>query len=114
MGVWRRNELPVRVVSTGKVNARRSERRNEPSCRDGWAGLVGSSVRLRLLAAARAVRGKVESLMRSAAVRAMLGSREIQPSARGSFSTAHRDDVAGGLDCVAGSEFLDDRIRLRE
>ena len=76
--------------------------------------LVGSSVILRLLAAGREVRSKVESPMRAAAVRAVLGPSKVQPGARGSFSAADRDDNAGRLDVVAGSEFLDDRIRLRE
>jgi nucleoside-diphosphate-sugar epimerase len=80
----------------------------------GGPGLVGSSVILRLLAAGRAVRTKVESPMRAAGVRAMLASRKGQPAATGSFSTADRDHDAGRLDVVAGSEFLDDRIRLRE
>jgi len=80
----------------------------------GGPGLVGSSVLLRLLAAGREVRTKVEGPMRAAAVRAMLGPRKVQPGARASFSTADRDDDAGRLDAVAGSEFLDDRIRLRE
>jgi hypothetical protein len=44
----------------------------------------------------------------------MLASRKGQPAATGSFSTADRDHDAGRLDVVAGSEFLDDRIRLRE
>ena len=39
---------------------------------------------------------------------------EIQGGARAWFSTQDRDDNAGRLDVVAGSEFLDDRIRLRE
>ena len=43
----------------------------------------------------------------------MPAPRKIQPGARGSFGTVH-DEGAGRLDVVAGSEFLDDRIRLRE
>jgi hypothetical protein len=51
---------------------------------------------------------------RAAAVRAMLRPRKVQAGFRTSFSTADRDDEAGRLDFVAGGEFLDDRIRLRE
>jgi nucleoside-diphosphate-sugar epimerase len=78
----------------------------------GGPGLIGSRVILRLVAAGRTVRTKVESPMRAAVVRAMLGPRKVQPGVRASFSTADRED-AGRLDVVAGSEFLDDRIRLR-
>ena len=51
----------------------------------------------------------------AAAVRAMLQPRKVQPGSRTSFRyQADRDDDAGRLDFVAGGEFLDDRIRLRE
>ena len=50
----------------------------------------------------------------AAAVRAMLQRRTVQPGSRTSFSTGDRDNDAGRLDFVAGGEFLDDRIRLRE
>jgi hypothetical protein len=36
-----------------------------------------------------------------------------QPSARVSFTVADRDHDTERLDAVAGSEFIDDRIRLR-
>jgi nucleoside-diphosphate-sugar epimerase len=77
-------------------------------------GLVGSSVIVRLLAAGREVRSKVESPMRAAAVRAVLGPSKVQPGARESFSATKRDGDARRLDFVAGGEFLDDRIRLGE
>ena len=48
------------------------------------------------------------------AVRAVLGPGKAQGDARASFSTADRDHNLGRLDAVAGSEFVDDRIRLRE
>jgi hypothetical protein len=80
----------------------------------GGPGVVGSSVILRLLAAGREMPTKVESPMRAAAVRTMLGPRKVQPGARVSFRTVDRDDDVGRLDVVAGGEFLDDRIRLRE
>jgi hypothetical protein len=46
--------------------------------------------------------------------RAIWRPRRVQPVARESFGTADRDDDTGWLDVVAGGEFLDDRIRLRE
>ena len=71
------------------------------------------SVILRLLASSRKVRTKAQSLMRTAAGRPTRRLRRVPPSTSVSFSTAVRDDT-GRLDIVAGSEFLDDRIRLRE
>jgi hypothetical protein len=39
--------------------------------------------------------------------------RTVQPNAGVTFIAADRED-AGGTDDVAGSEFVDDRIRLRD
>ena len=46
----------------------------------------------------------------------LIGQRppEIQERTLAWFSTEDREDDAGRLDVVAGGEFLDDRIRLRE
>ena len=41
-------------------------------------------------------------------------TRTVRSGGRASFSTADRGDDGRRLDAVAGSEFLDDRIRLRE
>jgi hypothetical protein len=69
----------------------------------------------RLSAACREVRNMVESSPpRAAAVRALVGTRTVQAGARVSFIAANRDDDTRRLDAVAGGEFLDDRIRLRE
>jgi hypothetical protein len=38
----------------------------------------------------------------------------VRPSPRASFSEANRVQDAPNLDAVAGSEFVDDRIRLQE
>ena len=76
------------------------------------AGLVGSSVILRLLAGGREVRTEVESPVQAATVRAVLG-RKVQPDSE-SFSATERDGNVRRLDFVAGGEFLDDRIRLGE
>jgi len=80
----------------------------------GGPGLVGSRVILRVLAAGREVRTIVGSLTRAAQVRATVDSGDVQPGARVSFVAAERDHGAGRLDAVAGGEFVDDRIRLRE
>jgi hypothetical protein len=45
-------------------------------------------------------------------VRPVLDARDVPPSARVSLIAAYRDDDA--VDAVAGSEYVDDRIRLRE
>ena len=74
--------------------------------------LVGSSVILRRLAAAREVRTEVESPVRAATVRAVLW-RRVQPDS-GSLNATERNGDARRLDFVAGGEFLDDRIRLGE
>jgi hypothetical protein len=60
-----------------------------------WTGFFGRLANVRLLAAARELRIMEES-----------PTRIPQEPA-----TMH---VAAGLDAVAGSEFVDDRIRLRE
>jgi len=77
-------------------------------------GLVGSRMILRLLAAGREVRTMMVSPMRATEMRTMRVIGDLQPSARVSFIAADRDHDAGRLDAVAGSEFVDDRIRLRE
>ena len=40
--------------------------------------------------------------------------RDVQPSPRASFVTAIRKQDADSVDAVAGSEFVDDRIRRQE
>ena len=80
----------------------------------GGPGLVGSRVMLRLLAAGREVRTAVVSLTRAAESRAIPDTGNVQPGARVSFVAADRDHDAAQLDAVAGSEFVDDRIRLPE
>jgi hypothetical protein len=60
------------------------------------------------------LRTKVGGLMRVADVPVMVDTGDVQPGARVTVIAAHRDHDAGRLDAVAGSEFLDDRIRLRE
>ena len=79
----------------------------------GGPGLVGSRVMLRLLAAGREVRTVVVSLTRAAESRA-IRSQDVKPVARVSFVATDRDHDAAQLDAVAGSEFVDDRIRLPE
>lgn len=79
-----------------------------------WPRSVGGAIPRRS-AASREVRTMVESSPpRAAAVPALLDTRTVQPGARVSFIAADRDDDTRRLDAVAGGEFLDDRIRLRE
>jgi hypothetical protein len=47
-------------------------------------------------------------------VHALVETAHAQRSALASFIATDRDHGAGRSDAVAGSEFLDDRIRLRE
>jgi nucleoside-diphosphate-sugar epimerase len=77
----------------------------------GRPSLVGSHVILRLLAAGREVRTMVGSPMRAAEVRAMVDTGDGRPGAHLSFIARGRNRDTGGLDAVAGCEFLDDRIR---
>jgi hypothetical protein len=69
---------------------------------------------LRLRAAGREFRTMVGSATRGAEACAMEDTRDARPGARVSFIAADRDHDAGRVDAIAGSEFLDDRIRLRE
>lgn len=79
----------------------------------GRPGLVGSRVILRLRRR-RELRTMMGSPTHAAEVRAMVDTGGVQPGARVSFIAADRDHDAGRMDAVAGSEFLDDRIRLLE
>jgi hypothetical protein len=47
-------------------------------------------------------------------VPAMSETEDVQPEARVSFIAGESDHDARKVDDVAGSEFVDDRIRLRE
>jgi hypothetical protein len=69
---------------------------------------------LRLLAAGRELCTMVVSPTRAAEMHASLHTGDVQPGARVSFIAPDRDDEAERLDAVAGCEFVDDRIRLRE
>ena len=69
-------------------------------------GLFSRLANVRLLAATREVRGMEESRT--------IDGREIQPNRGASIIAADLDHRAESLDAVAGSEFVDDRIRLRE
>jgi hypothetical protein len=76
-------------------------------------GFFGSGAILRLLAASQ-VRGNGENLGRVAEEPVTVDGRDVEPSPPTSFIVADRDRSADNLDAVAGSEFVDDRIRLRE
>ena len=65
-----------------------------------------------LLAAFREVRTLVGTPTRATELRAMLDAGDAQPTARASVIEAERGHGVEGLDAVAGSEFVDDRIHL--
>jgi hypothetical protein len=80
----------------------------------GGPGLFSRLANVRLLAATREVRGMEESRRRLPEEPATMDVREVQPSRGASIVAADLDHHAESLDAVAGSEFVDDRIRLRE
>jgi hypothetical protein len=55
-----------------------------------------------------------ESPRRAAEYPTTVDAGGTEPSARPSFIAADREQDGGRLDSVAGSEFVDDRIRGRE
>jgi len=67
-----------------------------------------------LLAAAREVRGMEESRTRVPKEPGTMHVGEVQPNRGASIIAADLGHDAERLDAVAGSEFVDDRIRLRE
>jgi hypothetical protein len=77
-------------------------------------GFFGSWAILPFLAAGREVHGVEESPQRASEEPATVDAGEVQTSSRASFIAADRDQDAESVDAVAGSEFLDDRIRLQE
>jgi hypothetical protein len=82
-----------------------------------WTGGPGFFSRLanaRLLPATREMRGMKESRAPEPGAPGTMDAREVQPSDRASIIAADLDHHAESLDAVAGSEFVDDRIRLRE
>jgi hypothetical protein len=80
----------------------------------GASGLVSRLANVRLLAATREVRGIEESLTRIPEEPGTMDVREGQPNRGAPIVAAGLDRHAESLDAVAGSEFVDDRIRLRE
>ena len=78
------------------------------------AGFFSRFASVRFLAASREVRGTEQSPTRGPEVLATIDVRESQSSRGASIIAADRDHHAERLDAVAGSEFVDDRIRLRE
>jgi dihydroflavonol-4-reductase len=78
------------------------------------AGVVGGRLILRLLAAGRELRTMVGTATRTAEMRAILHTGNVQRGGRVSFIAADRDHEGGRLDAAAGCEFVDDRVRLRE
>jgi hypothetical protein len=69
-------------------------------------GFFGSRAIFRFLAAGVEARSLEEA--------AATNTRDLQPSSRPSFIAVDHDQGAERVDAVAGSEFVDDRIRLQE
>jgi hypothetical protein len=69
---------------------------------------------LQLLAVGREIRTMVASPTWTRQVPAIRDTRDVQPSAPGSFMSADSDPDAERLDAAAGCEFVDDRIHLRD
>ena len=80
----------------------------------GGPGFFSRLANVRLLAATRELRGMEESRTRVPMEHGTMGVREVQPNRGPSIVAAAIDHDAQSLDAVAGSEFVDDRIRLRE
>jgi hypothetical protein len=78
------------------------------------SGFFGSLANLRRLAFERDRRGVEGSPTRVLAKPATVDVRQHQPSSGASIIAAGLGHHAESLDAVAGSEFVDDRIRLRE
>jgi hypothetical protein len=77
-------------------------------------GFFSRLANVRLLPAVREVGRMEESPARVPEEPATMDVREVQPSRGASTIAADLDHHAESLDAVAGSEFVDDRIRLRE
>ena len=73
--------------------------------------LVGSRTILRLLGREVQIAGSPTA---AAAVPAVVDRTDSRPRARGPIVAGDRDEGAWRLDAAACSEFVDDRIRLRE
>ena len=77
-------------------------------------GFFSRLANVRLLAAVREVGSMEENPTRVPEEPATMAVREVQPSRGASTIAAALDHHTERLDAVAGSEFVDDRIRLRE
>jgi hypothetical protein len=80
----------------------------------GAPGFFSRVANVRLLAATRELRNIKESRTRVPMEHGTMDAREVQPNRGPSIVAADLDHDAQSLDAVAGSEFVDDRIRLRE
>ena len=80
----------------------------------GGPGFLSRLANVRLLAAAREVQSPEDGLTHLPEEPVTVDVREVQPSREMSSIKAALHPHAESLDAVAGSEFVDDRIRLRE
>jgi hypothetical protein len=77
-------------------------------------GFFSRLANVRLLAGVREVGSIEENPTPLAEEPAKMGVREVLPTRRASIIAEDLDHHTEKLDAVAGSEFVDDRIRLRE
>jgi hypothetical protein len=77
------------------------------------SGFLGNRAILRLLAANAEARRSGESTRSAAEQPTTVDAGDVPPSPHASFA-AHCEQGADSVDAVAGSEFVDDRIRLQE
>ena len=77
-------------------------------------GFFSRLAKVRFLAAAREVRCLEESPSHVSEEPATMDIRQVRSSRWASIIAADLDHHSASLDAVAGSEFVDDRIRLRE
>ena len=80
----------------------------------GGSGFFSRLASVRFLSVTRVVRGIEESRTRGLEGRGTTDVREVQPNRAARTTAADLDHYAERLDAVAGSEFVDDRIRLGE
>ena len=80
----------------------------------GGSGLFSRLAGVRFLSVTRVVRGIEESRTRVLEAPGTTDVREAQSTRGASNVAADLDHQAEILDAVAGSEFIDDRIRQRE
>jgi hypothetical protein len=80
----------------------------------GGPGFFSRLANVQLLAATRKLRGIEESRTRVPMEPGTMDVRDVHPNREPPIVATDLDHDAESFDAVAGSEFVDDRIRLRE